>query len=49
MNPQTFGWYNAYARRAALQRFPFIIIYEGTGNEVVINSVFHTSRKPNQG
>ena len=48
MNPQTFGWYNAYARRAALQRFPFII-YEGTGNEVVINSVFHTSRKPNQG
>ncbi|CAA9200881.1 hypothetical protein FLACOL7796_03496 [Flavobacterium collinsii] len=33
-------------RELTLVKFPFVIIYEIIGNEVIIYSVFHTSRNP---
>ncbi|WP_310559313.1 type II toxin-antitoxin system RelE/ParE family toxin [Flavobacterium sp.] len=33
-------------RELALKKFPFVIIYEIFQNEVIIYSVFHTSRNP---
>ena len=35
-----------YYRELTLVKFPFVIIYEIIGNEVIIHSVFHTSRNP---
>ncbi len=33
-------------RELTLFKFPFVIIYEISGNEIIIHSVFHTSRNP---
>jgi plasmid stabilization system protein ParE len=33
-------------RESKLVKFPFVIIYEILQNEVIIHSVFHTSRNP---
>lgn len=33
-------------REMTLVKFPFVIIYEIIGNEIIIYSVFHTSRNP---
>jgi len=33
-------------RELTLVKFPFVIIYEIIQNEVIIHSVFHTSRSP---
>lgn len=33
-------------REMTLVKFPFVIIYEIIGNEIVIYSVFHTSKNP---
>jgi plasmid stabilization system protein ParE len=33
-------------RQAALKRFPFVIVFEIEKTDVVIYSVFHTSRNP---
>ena len=33
-------------RELTLVKFPFVIIYEILGNEIIIHSVFHTSRNP---
>ncbi|MNX80774.1 Plasmid stabilization system protein [compost metagenome] len=33
-------------RELTLVKFPFVIIYEIIGNEIIIHSVFHTSRNP---
>lgn len=33
-------------RELTLVKFPFVIIYEIIGNEVIVYSVFHTSRNP---
>ncbi|WP_264529294.1 type II toxin-antitoxin system RelE/ParE family toxin [Flavobacterium sp. N502540] len=33
-------------RELTLVKFPFVIIYEIIGNEIIVYSVFHTSRNP---
>lgn len=35
-------------RELTLIKFPFVIIYEIIGDEVIIHSVFHTSRNPSK-
>lgn len=35
-------------REMTLVKFPFVIIYEIIGNEIIIYSVFHTSRNPDR-
>ena len=36
-----------FYRELPMSKFPFVIIYEIFENEVLIHSVFHTSRNPN--
>lgn len=46
-NPQLFAIKKqANYRELTLVKFPFVIIYEIIGNEIIIHSVFHTSRNP---
>lgn len=45
-HPQYYTSINQYFKRIKLNRFPYIIVYELEGNEVIINAVYHTSRKP---
>ena len=33
-------------RRATLRQFPYLIVYQVTTTEIVINSFFHASRNP---
>ena len=46
-NPELFSIKKSpFYRELALKKFPFVIIYEIFQNEVIIYSVFHTSRNP---
>ncbi|MBP2281766.1 hypothetical protein H4V97_000084 [Flavobacterium sp. CG_23.5] len=35
-------------REIALKKFPFVIIYEVFKNEIIVYSIFHTSRNPSK-
>lgn len=37
-----------YFRRYHMRRFPFVILYRSEEGIIIVTSVFHTSRKPNQ-
>lgn len=46
-NPELFSIKKTpFYRELPLKKFPFVIIYEVFQNEVIIYSVFHTSRNP---
>ena len=45
-HPEYFGKVKKNFRRAALKRFPFVIVYEIFKTEVVVFAVFHTRRNP---
>lgn len=45
-NPEAFSKANKRFRQAILPRFPYVIIYEIELVQVVVYSVFHTSRSP---
>jgi len=46
-NPELFSIKKPpFFRELPLKKFPFVIIYEIFQNEVIIYSVFHTSRNP---
>jgi plasmid stabilization system protein ParE len=47
-NPEIFSKATKRYRQAILDRFPYVIIYEITKNEIHIYSVFHTSRSPRE-
>lgn len=36
------------ARRAVVKRFPYVVIYQEMPTEVLVISVFHTSRDPKE-
>lgn len=46
-NPELFSIKKPpFYRELPLKKFPFVIVYEIFQNEVIIYSVFHTSRNP---
>ncbi|MBL7731821.1 MAG: hypothetical protein JNM88_11640 [Chitinophagaceae bacterium] len=45
-HPSYFGKVKKNFRQAALKRFPFVVVYEIIGYEVIVYAVFHTSRNP---
>ena len=45
-NPRTHAKVYGDVRKAVVTRFPFVILYEDEGNEVLIIAVFHTARDP---
>lgn len=48
-NPELFSIKRkSIYREMTLNKFPFIVIYEIIGNEVIVYSVFHTSRNPDK-
>lgn len=47
INPELFSIKKPpFYRELPLKKFPFVIVYEIFQNEVIIYSVFHTSRNP---
>ncbi|MEO7766174.1 MAG: type II toxin-antitoxin system RelE/ParE family toxin [Ferruginibacter sp.] len=45
-NPKTYKRVYKHFRQAALQKFPFVVLYEYEEGTVYIYSVFHTSQNP---
>ncbi|MBS1533266.1 MAG: type II toxin-antitoxin system RelE/ParE family toxin [Bacteroidetes bacterium] len=45
-NPLRYSFINPNYRRIKTSRFPYILIYEIEGDDIIINSVRHIKRKP---
>ena len=45
-NPKLHGVVYLDVRKAIVQRFPFIVLYREDQGEILVVSVFHTSRNP---
>lgn len=45
-NPRLHAVVYRDVRKALVERFPFIVLYREAGSEVIVVSVFHTSRDP---
>jgi plasmid stabilization system protein ParE len=45
-NPQLYAPVYGPVRKASVRRFPYVVLYREEPGEVVIISVFHTSRDP---
>jgi toxin ParE1/3/4 len=45
-NPLQFPHVHGSIRRAVLRRFPYSIVFTATEDEIVVLSVFHSSRDP---
>jgi plasmid stabilization system protein ParE len=45
-NPRLHATVYRDVRKAVMRRFPYIVLYREEGGEVVVVSVFHTSRDP---
>jgi len=43
-HPERYLFFNSFYRRIKLNRFPYLIIYEVTGDDIIINSIFHIKR-----
>jgi len=46
INPQRYSYINPLYRRIKTNRFPYILVYEIEGNDVIIISIRHIKRKP---
>jgi plasmid stabilization system protein ParE len=47
-NPRIHQKVFGSVRKAVVRRFPYVVIYQETGSEVLVISVFHTSRDPKE-
>ncbi len=45
-NPKIFQEIYKHYRRAVVRRFPYSILYEDTGTEVIVYAVFHSHQDP---
>lgn len=45
-NPRLHAVVYRDVRKALVEQFPYIVLYREVGNEVIVVSVFHTSRDP---
>jgi len=45
-HPERHSYINQFYRRIKTDRFPYILIYEFVGDDIIINSVRHIKRKP---
>ena len=48
INPFTYSKINDQFRHAILRKFPYVIVYRIVNEDVIVYSVFHTSRSPKQ-
>ena len=47
-NPKTYKKVYKHFRQAALEKFPYLVIYEFDENTVFVYSVFHASQNPDK-
>ncbi len=47
-SPELYPLADSTIRKAALRRFPYLILYRATEEEVVVVSCFHTRRDPRE-
>ncbi len=45
-NPQLHAVVYQEVRKAVVQKFPYVVLYEEEAGEVVVIAVFHTARDP---
>lgn len=45
-NPKTYKKVYKTFRQASLRKFPYVLLFEHTGENVIVYSVFHTSQHP---
>ncbi len=45
-HPERYGYINQDYRRIKTNRFPYILVFEIDGNNIVVNSVRHIKRQP---
>jgi toxin ParE1/3/4 len=45
-HPERYSYINGFYRRIKTNRFPYILIYEIWGDDIIVNSVRHIKRKP---
>jgi len=45
-HPAYYGMLNESFRRIKVNGFPYLVIFEIENEQVIVNSVFHTSRSP---
>jgi toxin ParE1/3/4 len=45
-HPERYSYINQFYRRIKTDRFPYILIYEFEGDDIIVNSVRHIKRKP---
>jgi len=46
ISPERYSYINPLYRRIKTNRFPYILVYEIEGNDVIIISIRHIKRKP---
>lgn len=46
VNPHRYSFINSNYRRIRTNRFPYLLVYEIEGDDIVINSVRHIKRNP---
>ncbi len=46
INPHRYSFINPNYRRIRTGRFPYILVYEIEGDDIIINSVRHIKRQP---
>ena len=46
INPERYSYINPIYRRIKTSRFPYILMYEIEGNEVIIINIRHIKQKP---
>lgn len=44
-HPHYYTAINQRFRRLKVNRFPYLVVYEIEGNDIIVNAVRHTSRK----
>jgi toxin ParE1/3/4 len=44
--PERYSYVNQFYRRIKTNRFPYILIFEIWGDDIVVNSVRHIKQKP---
>ena len=45
-NPTFYGLLNKWVRRIKVNGFPYLVIYETDRDQIFVNSVWHTNRRP---
>lgn len=46
--PEVYAKIKKHYRQLVMHTFPYVIVFEISGNDVIVYSIFHTSRNPSK-